>query len=260
MGIRSPEEIMAVGNKDFENMGFSEFDRKLLRREAAKIVALGDRSTRIRRRLVAAISKHVQNDATLFVQQLRGLYLACGGADNKVAASSVFTSLHEGGIIDNSLLRESAFVTAQSNAPASTSLHSSHVHTYLSSEAYAHSSQKALSPTIGATRDGFFELPGADTELSLHECLQMLWVVESAPGSNSYSFQVPPVPDPQHELTAISKATQEFYLTPRSPARNLSVGATQAINISHHQEHLYDPILPDSPQALEASYTRIQVK
>ena len=74
LGIRSAEEIAALRNKDFEDMGFSVFDRKLLRREASRILAQGDRSTRIRRRLVNAISDNVRGDASLFARNLKGLF------------------------------------------------------------------------------------------------------------------------------------------------------------------------------------------
>lgn len=259
MGIRSAEEIMTIRNKDFENMGFSDFDRKLLRREAAKIVAQGDRPTRIRRRLADAISKHVQDDATLFVQKLKGLFLAAGGADEQIPASHIFQSLHEGGIIDVALLRESAFLPAnvkELRRPTSPSLHTSHIHTYLSSEAYAHSSERAGSPTLSAMRDNFCGLQ--EPELTLHECLRMLWIVESAPGSNAYTFQKRQVPDTRHELTVVSKASQDFFLTPRSPSRTLTLVDAQAGNSALNEECLYDPILPHSPDALETSYMRMK--
>jgi hypothetical protein len=113
LGIRSAEEIAALSNKDFENLGFSEFDRKMLRREASRIVAQGDRSTRIRRRLVNAISANVNGDASLFARNLRGLFQAASGADDKIDSQQLFESLHQAQIIDAALLRESSFLHAK---------------------------------------------------------------------------------------------------------------------------------------------------
>jgi len=157
------------------------------------------------------------------------------------------------------LLRESAFLPANVKdlrSLASPSLHTSHIHTYLSSEAYAHSSERAGSPTLSATRDNFCGVQ--EPELTLHECLQMLWIVESAPGSKTYTFQTPHVPDTQHEVTVVSKASQDFFLTPRSSSRTLIPVDTQAGNSASYEERLYDPILPQSPDALETSYTRMK--
>ena len=113
LGIRSAEEIAALHNTDFENLGFSDFDRKLLRREAAKIVAQGDRSTRIRRRLVRSISTAVGNDASRFAQDLKALFQAASGPDNMIESQQLFDSLHQANMIDAALLRESSFLHAQ---------------------------------------------------------------------------------------------------------------------------------------------------
>ena len=113
LGIRSAEEILALRNMDFNNFGFSEFDRKLLRREAAKIVAQGDRSSRIRRRLVSAISGSVGGDASHFVKNLHGLFEAACGFDAKISSVQLFESLHQARLIDSALFRESAFLQAQ---------------------------------------------------------------------------------------------------------------------------------------------------
>ena len=66
--VCSAEEIVALHNADFDNFKFCEFDRKQLRREAFKLVAQGDRSTRIRRRIVNAISSKIAGNASQFAQ------------------------------------------------------------------------------------------------------------------------------------------------------------------------------------------------
>jgi len=120
LGIRSAEEIAALRNKDFEDMGFSVFDRKLLRREASRILAQGDRSTRIRRRLVNAISDNVRGDASLFARNLKGLFQAASGNDDKIDAQHMFESLQQAQIIDSTLLRESSFLHVKSSKKDST--------------------------------------------------------------------------------------------------------------------------------------------
>lgn len=120
LGIRSAEEIAALRNEDLENLGFSVFDRKMLRREASRILAQGDRSTRIRRRLVNAISASVTGDASLFARNLRGLFQAASGADDKIDGQHMFESLHQAQIIDAALLRESSFLHRKSSQNDST--------------------------------------------------------------------------------------------------------------------------------------------
>ena len=41
--------------------------------------------------------------------------------------------------------------------------------------------------------------------LTLHECLELFWLVENEPDSGIYSFQVPPLPDVDQELLLVSK-------------------------------------------------------
>jgi hypothetical protein len=266
LGIRSAEQILTMHNKDFELHGFCEFDRKLLRREAAKIAAQGDRPTRIRTRLVKAISTKFSGDASLFVQNLKGLFQATGGPGNRMLAQHMFNSLHEAQIIDADLLRESAYLQTalqiqnQSRPQLSPlgsplPIYSSHIHEYEGSEAYASVSRKASSPL--PAHESFSGTN--EDELSLEDCLRMFWLVEDPPGSGAYTFQVPPVPNIDHEIKIMSKMSQDFNVTPRSHAGTFISAMSPNVTSKSldHDTHAHDPVIPTPLNSVKTSYFRI---